>query len=455
MKHAFVSRRRQLAAACAAALGLGLGADTHAAAFALIEQGVVEMGTAYAGGAAQADSPATVYFNPAGMMRLPGTQAAFGMHLVIPKAEFDNEGSQRLPGVPMTGGDGGDGGKVGMVPNFYFTHKISDTLAVGLGVNVPFGLATEYDQGWVGRYHGIDSEVETVNINPALAFRVNEMLSLGVGVSAQYIDASLTNAIDFGGLVGQPQRFDGRVKIEGDDWSFGFNVGALLELNKDTRLGIHYRSQIEHTLTGDANFTVPVPLNNPSFFPPSLRPKIAGLNAAFVDTGVESTVKLPATLSISGFHQLNPEWAVMADVTWTDWSQLPELRFEFDNPLQPDGVTTLNWDDSWRYSAGATYQPAGSRWTFRGGLAYDETPVPSARYRTPRIPDESRVWLALGVSYQATASTSIDLGYAHLFVDDPEISKDFADLETQQRGALKGSYDASVDMLAAQIRTRF
>ena len=444
MKNAIGWKRRQLAAACTASLGLGVVADTHAAGFALIEQGVAEMGTAYAGGAAQAETPATVYFNPAGMMRLPGTQAAFGMHLVAPKAEFDNEGSLRTPTQLMTGGDGGDAGKIGLVPNFYLTHQVSDRLAVGLGVNAPFGLATEYPDDWVGRYHAIDSEVQTVNINPAIAFRVNDVLSLGAGVSAQYIDARLSSAVDFGALANAPQTLDGQVHVEGDDWSFGFNVGALLELSQSTRLGIHYRSQVKHTLTGDADFTVPFPFN--------LSPSVA---AAFADTNVESTVKLPATLSVSGFHQLTPEWAVMADVTWTDWSQLDELRFEFANPLQPDGVTTLKWDDSWRYSIGAAYQPSGSRWTFRGGLAYDETPVPDERYRSARIPDESRFWVAVGLSYKATEATTIDVGYAHLFISDPEVDKSLSDAENALRGALIGTYSAAVDILAAQVRTRF
>jgi long-chain fatty acid transport protein len=166
----------RLAAACAAALGVALPAQSHAAAFALIEQGVVPMGSAYAGGAAQAEDPSTVFFNPAGMTRLKGTQVAGALHVVMPEAKFDNDGSLRLyppystASIPMTGGNGGDGGETGYVPNFYVTHRLSEQWAIGLGLNAPFGLATKYDGGWVGRYHAVESELRTININPSVAF---------------------------------------------------------------------------------------------------------------------------------------------------------------------------------------------------------------------------------------------------------------------------------------------
>ncbi len=414
----------RLAAACAAALGITLPAQSHAAAFALIEQGVVPMGSAYAGGAAQAEDPSTVYFNPAGMTR--------------------------------TGGNGGDGGETGFVPNFYVTHRLSEQWAIGLGVNAPFGLATKYDDGWVGRYHAIESDIMTVNINPSVAFKVNDMLSLGVGISAQYVKAvKLSNAIDFGtiGRLG-PQLYDGDVELEGDDWSWGFNVGALVNLSPETRLGIHYRSKIEQDVEGDADFSVPDP--RLTYLPP---PAPQG-SRIFVDTGVRSTVELPASLSVSLAHQVTPEWTVLGDVTWTDWSSMQELRFEFSNPYQPDGVTTLKWDDSYRIALGAVFQPQGNPWTYRAGLAYDQTPVPSAEYRTPRIPDEDRVWLAVGLSYKATDAVTLDFGYAHLFVDDPKLDKTLESTcpavgENCLRGALKGSYDAAVDIVALQVRVAF
>jgi len=312
---------------------------------------------------------------------------------------------------------------------------------------------TDYDDDWIGRYHAVRSELKTVNINPSLAFEATDWLSVGAGISAQYISVELTNAIDFGLLdaIGafrpipprffglQPGEDDGFSVAEGDDWSFGYNFGVLLNLAEGTRLGIHYRSSIRHTVRGDADFTVPAGIEE--------------LTGAFVDTGVEATSTLPETLSVSVFHELLPSWAIAADITWTGWSRLEELRLEFDNPLQPDGVSTMKWKDSLRYAVGIEHAPK-DRWILRVGLAYDETPVPNARLRSPRIPDSDRLWLAAGLGYRHSDRVSLDLGYAHLFGNDPEIDSERS-VENSVRGFLKGKYDASVDIVAAQLSVSF
>jgi len=439
-------------------MGLAAGYSiAHASGFQLIEQSVSGMGTAYAGGAAEASDATTVYFNPAGLTELNGTQGIAGVHIVIPQAEFTNKGSTFAPllgGAPLSGGNGGDGGETGVVPHLYFSHRYSDSLVLGLGINAPFGLTTEYDNGWVGRYHALKSEVKTININPAIGYSVNDRISVGAGINYQYIDAELTNAIDFGSigaLSGQPLApgsQDGHVRVSGDDWSWGYNLGLLIKADEQTRIGIHYRSEIKHTLSGDADFTVPAN--------PIVAALATGLN--LVDTNVESRVKLPATISLSAFHQLNDQWAIMADVSRTDWSSLQELRFKFGSGAENGVSTQLAWEDSIRVSAGASYKPQSSGWILRGGIAHDQTPIPNEKYRTPRIPGNDRIWLALGAGYHLSDSFSFDIGYAHLFVDDPLIEKvadPFGNVENLTRGALKGEYDASVDIVSAQLRWVF
>jgi long-chain fatty acid transport protein len=172
----------------------------------------------------------------------------------------------------------------------------------------------------------------------------------------------------------------------------------------------------------------------------------------FKDGGAKANLTLPETLSFSVFHEFNPEWMIMADVTWTNWSVFNELRIKFDNQAQPDSVTTTKWEDSYRYSLGVTFKPGP--WTFRVGLAYDETPIPNAERRTPRIPDGDRIWTAFGVGYRISTMFSLDVGYAHLFVNDPEIDKDPTG-EDQVRGGLKGTYAAHVNIVAAQVRMNF
>jgi long-chain fatty acid transport protein len=421
--------------------GLGLaGATTaNAAGFALIEQSVPGMGTAYAGAAATADSVDTLYFNPAGMTRLPGTRTGAAIHLIEPNTEFNNEGTRDAVGNPILGGDGGDASDLAAVPYFYLTHQLNDKTWLGLAVNAPFGLTTEYKSDWVGRYHAIKSRVTTVNINPSIAYRVNDQFSFALGVSAMYLDGEFTNAVDFG-LIMNPAlagQFDGKSKITGNDWAWGGNVGLLFEPSEDTRIGIHYRSEVKQKLKGDAKFRLPNP----------------ALAAAFPNSDVKVDVDLPATASLSGFHQLNREWAVVGDYTWTGWSSIPELRFKFDSGL-PDGVATFDWKDTSRVAIGTIYTPENSDWTYRLGAAYDESPIKEAASRSARLPDADRIWLSVGAGFYPSADLRIDFGYAHLFKNDAKISKT-ATGEDQLRGALNGSYEGSIDILSIEAQYTF
>jgi long-chain fatty acid transport protein len=290
----------------------------------------------------------------------------------------------------------------------------------------------------------VDSDLLSVNINPAMAWRVTDRLSLGAGISVQYIEAELSNAIDFGSIFASlgaagmaPQKNDGFVTFKGDSWSWGYNFGALYQLTEETRAGMAYRSHIAHELRGDAHFSG-VPSPNPT--------------GRFLDTGITSETKVPDSLSVSLWHNFTREIAAMADITWTNWSRFDELRIRFDNPAETDAVTTQRWKDAFRYSIGAVYMPGV--WTFRAGVAYDESPVPDAAHRTPRIPDSDRIWIAGGIGYKFSDAVSLDLGYAHLFVKDAEIRKT-ATGEDRLRGALSGSYRSNVDIVSAEIVWRF
>lgn len=429
-----------------------------AAGFALIEHSAQGLGNAFAGGGASATDASVIFFNPAGMVRLETPTLQLGAHAVLTGADFTNEGSrlnQAVGGGPLSGPDA-ESDEAAFIPNLYYTQPLSERWHYGFGLTVPFGLTTQYDDDWVGRYFGIESRLETVTLNPSFAFEVTEQLAFGFGFSAQYASAELSNAVDFGtvclgqeaagavpsgtcqGLGLTPQSADGRARIEGDDWAFGVNLGALWQPNERTRLSLAFRSSIDHTLTGDGEFSVP----------PSAQPLTA--SGAFTDSDAEAGFETPETLSVSIYHALTPRLALMADVTWTNWSRFDELRVEFDNPAQPDAVTPEDWDDSLRYALGADLT-MGSRWTLRGGVAYDETPIPSPERRTPRIPGNDRFWLAAGASFEANADWAFDVGYAHLFVDDTEI--DHVDEATGH--VLTGTFENRVDILSAQVRYRF
>lgn len=420
-----------------------------ASGFALIEQSASQMGNAFAGGSAYANDASTIYFNPAGMTRLPA-QFVGGLHAVKTTADFSGTASDIFSN-PVSGGDGGDAGGWGIIPNLYITAPLGNGLFAGLGINAPFGLSTEYDNDWQGRYQAIESEVRTINFNPAIAYRINNRLSVGAGISIQYIDAKLTQAIDQGSLCAPtlsslqslgvpgadpancaglvPQGADGFTEVEGDNWGGGYNLGILYEPTANTRLGLAYRSKISQQLTGKAKFDNTIP-------------QLSAFGI-FVRTDVRADVDLPQTASVSIWHDLNSKWSVMADATWTGWDNFDELRIQYDSN-QPDTVVDENWKDTWRYSIGADYR-LNSAWTLRAGAAFDESPIPDAQHRTARIPGEDRTWISFGVGYKINSALAIDIGYAHLFVDDPKIN------ETSSGGTLNGEYDADVNIISAQV----
>ena len=212
--------------------------------------------------------------------------------------------------------------------------------------------------------------------------------------------------------------------MEGDDWGYGFNLGVMIEFSEATRLGVGYRSLIDNTLAGDIT-----------------------VNGTFADT-VTADMATPASASIGLYHDISEQWAVMGEVGWTGWSSFDEIRVVFDNLPVADSVTVENWDDVWFFSAGATWRPT-AEWTIRGGLAFDQSPIPDAT-RTPRIPGADRTWLSLGARYELSPAFSVDAGYTHIFVDDATV-----DLAGGTALALTATYENSVDILALQATFRF
>ena len=366
---------------------------SYASGFALIENSASGQGNAFAGAAATAEDASTIYFNPAGMAKIDHQQLTTAGHLIFPDAKFDNKNSSQsalVGGGPLTG-DNSDGGQFAIVPNLYYLRPINSQITLGLGITSPFGLKTEYDDDWVGRYHGVSTDLKTININPSISFKVNDSFSIGAGLNAQYADVILTSAIDLGALCFAavnpatctasgvtPQQADGFADLTGDNASaitLGYNLGLLFEFNQATRIGLAYRSKMKHKVKGEADFTVPA---NANFLTAS------GL---FTDTDLKAAVTLPDSLSFSVYHSYNSQFAIMADATWTGWSKFDELRIKYDNPVQPDSVTTEDWNDSWRFSLGVHLRLNGP-WLLRGGVAYDQTPVPDSRHRTPRLSDQ-------------------------------------------------------------------
>jgi len=444
---------RRLACALIALPAIVLSAqDGEAGGFAVRENSGSMQGNAFAGVPTNTDDISSIANNPALLGAFDGINASAGISFIVPNAEFKDGEATAAPivGAPTINDDSSgddDIARNAFVGANYFSLSLTDELKAGLAITTPFGLLTDNPSGWEGRYHALKSQLVTIDINPMVAYRVTDYLSIGGGFRAVYADAELSQAIDFGSITagggGTPTQQDGRAKLQGDDWGFGGNAGIMFEPGKlyapleGLRLGVGYRSRVEIKIDGDTKFD-----NVPG-----------GLGTAFTKTDATSEVDLPESVTFGAHYDLNDQWAFMGQVEWTNWSEFDELRVEFDNPSQPDSVTEEDWDDGWFLALGTTYRPElVEGLALRLGLAYEWSPVPDST-RTPRVPDNDRFWVSTG-NYQPFPWASVDFGYSHIFVRDADIDLE-AESSTDFRGSLSGTYEAHVDIFSLQGNITF
>ncbi len=461
---------------------LCLQAPLLAAGFAIVENSASGVGNSFAGAAAVGEDASTVWFNPAAMSRLGDRPAiSSSAHLIMPSAKFTDRGSSVNPNLTggnsslasalLTGQPSDTADTNAFVPNIYYVRSINDRMHFGVGVNAPFGLEVTYEDNWIGRYLATRSEMETININPSISWKANDRLSLGAGLNAQYINVKLGSAIDSGALcrssatalndnallvdcLTNPQlglanaASDSKALISGDDVSYGYNLGLLLDATPRTRIGASYRSKISHKLKGTVDFTVNSALSGATLS--NGMPLNLALGASTLkDREVTANADLPDSASFSIAHQLNNRFELLADATWTGWSSFKELRV-VDTAGSDIALTNEDWEDVWRYSIGGKYHYS-DQLTLRAGAALDKSPIPNANLRTPRIPGNDRHWLSFGADYKIRDNIKVNVGYAHLFVDDTAINHTSAD----NGYTIKGLYESDVDILSAQLNWKY
>jgi len=439
---------------------------SHASSFQLIEQSASGQGSAYAGAAALGEDASTVYFNPAGMTRLSGSQIVVAGHIISPDAGFTNDGSTVATGTGLPGANASTGDPA-FVPNFYYTTELPNEIYFGVGVNVPFGLSTEYDDGWIGRYHALRSEISSVNINPSIAWKATEKVSVGFGISIQYMTLELTSNIDSYGactsldptpgntgcLAAFPSPVlgvasqDSFVKLDGDSLELGWNAGILYDLDDKNRIGIAYRSAIKHEVSGDATYNL-----DPRLEPFATAASSTGFNI-LKNTTLDATAELPESFSFSYVGEVNDKWTALFDWTWTGWSSLDVITIRQAGGV-PGRESTLDlaYKNTNRYSVGVNYQH-NEKLVYRGGLAYDETPIRSPETTSARIPGNDRKWVSVGVGYTPSTNWGFDIGYSHLFISDTTINNNSG--ASSSNATLAGTYESSVDILSAQANFYF
>lgn len=427
-------------------LPLALSGTAGAAGFYVPQKGSVGVGLATAGGAARTEDGSTVFFNPAAMTKFKNSIVQGGFDVLFPSVKIDNTGSNAAtPGtagaaLPYSGSNG-DAGSAVFIPNIYYIRPTrNQDLWFGLAVTSPFGLSLDYDSDWFGRYDSIHSELITVDIAPSISYRINERWSIGGGIDIQYADAKLTNAMPNTLNPGGPTPgTDGRARLTGDDWSAGFNIGVLLTAGPRTNVGLHYRSEIKHTLEGKASITG---LGGP-------------LSPANGDFNASTDLDLPAIASLGITHDATNDLRLFGEIQWFGWSSFDEIRTKLGAGL-PDAVRPQNFRDTYSAAIGAQYTVNG-QWTVRGGVRFDQTPTVDG-FRNTSIPDSGLTWVGLGATYKYQKGLIFDFGFVNAFFEgaDIDLTQTFY-TGTPARGVVntRGQTDNNVSTLSFSLTYEF
>lgn len=478
-----------------AALTLLCAPLAHASGYRFGTQSAAAEGTANANGAEAADA-STLFANPAGMLRLQrGWNISSVLDVVDPKLRFVDAGSY-LNGPAGSGltpralsqpGAEEHPADRAYVPHLYAAYKASDSLAYGLGIFVPWGAKLKYSDQWGGRYNIRSVELKSIALNPNVAYKATDELSVSGGLVMQYMEGKLSRAVPYGsayamGLLAAARQaaaagaqayalqlqqqaaqvfgdstYDGSIRVEGKDWSLGFNLALLWEPVKDqTRIGVSYRSAIGQDLKGTADWT------QPSTLPAQV---LAAITAApydglgkldHNDSGGFLSVKTPESLALQVYQRVSPTVAVVADATWMRQSRLQQLRIGFDSTT-PDSISPEHWKDTLRLALGANWQLSNDL-TLRAGVARERSPVPS-HTRSAVLPDSHRTWATLGANWKLSSDTSVDFALGQIKLKDAAMDiTDDAEGETPcncSNATVRGNYNAKANFIGLQLNHKF
>jgi len=451
-------------------------AGALAGGFSLNEQSASAMGVANAGSAANPENASTVLFNPAGMSQLSGTNISFGAAVLDIDAEAKPESisvTRQVPGIPVQPATaGGDIADPAVLPNFYMTHEVSDTIDVGFGIHAPYGLAADYDNGFAGRFFADKTELTAIAFTPSISVSNGNGLSMGAGINLIYAEGRLSRYQDVSGLVYQGALEDGasqqvafnRAKnatvyepyadIEGDDIGATFRVGFLYEMTEMTQMGLTLQTGTELDLKGDATI---------SGFP------VLGTGQTTTLTEkVRVPLAIPESATLGLRHRFNDAFTVLAGATYAKWSRFEELDI-ISREGAPGEVSSVSgypyinhvterWKNTWQFNLGGIWQ-ATPAWAFKAGYAWDESPVD--QYVTARIPSEDRHWLTLGAQWKdASSGWTLDAAVGTLiFADDAKVNdREYTHQNPTvpaSQAQYQGSYELSAWSASVQVSKAF
>ncbi len=394
----------------AALLFLSMGvfsADALAGGFAIHEQSAEFQGASFAGVAAGGTGFSGMFWNPAVVTLNPGGwRSDLNASAIIPYANARGQRTAAGAQPPGFTYNSGDIAKNALVTASYDTYRFNDRIWFGLAVTSPFGLKTHNPETTLAAQYGSKSKILTVNINPVIGYRVNDMLAVAAGLQIGYMKGDLSTHFNGGQLLSH---------VKGDDWGVGFTAGLLFTPFDGTRIGIGYRSRIKHTLKGH----------------------YSKVGLGTVSARVKHTLPDIATFSIR--QDVTDNLRLLGTVEWTNWSLLEDFTVRYSGGQDS---TRYDWKDGWLFAAGAEYDYSDAL-TFRLGYAYEISPVTDA-HRGTRVPDNDRHWLSVGASWKPDDWLTLHVGYSHLFVKDGRV----AIASTPPRTGLRATYKNHVNIIA-------
>lgn len=448
-----LNKSLQLSALALGIVGALAMGSASASGFQLRENSVKNLGRANTGTAVANDDASVVVNNPAAMVNLDKTTVQVDATNINLDANFTGGGTDAL-GEPLTGGNGGDPGRSKVVPALAIVVPVGD-FRFGASVHAPFGLKTQYDADWVGRYNAINSDVKTVDITLSAAWAISPQFSLGAGVIHQRTDVTLSNAIDFGTALCagsgnvlncfnpafpfHPQAADGAVEIKGNDSSYGWLLGAQWKPTDNFVIGYSHHSKISHTLTGNADFSMPA----------SVAATFGALGVvAYNDGAVYAPLTTPAIDTLSARWDINQQFRLLSDLQRTGWSSLKQVAVYRDGgaPLGP--AEPFNWKNTTYFGVGGEWDMSKD-FTFRVGIAHDESPTNDLT-RDPRLPDNTRMLYSIGATWHATDALSIDGAFQRISISSPDIN-----VVSSSGSHLVGSYDGHANLFGISAQYRF
>lgn len=380
---------------------------------------------------AQADDPSAVFFNPAGIAQLKGTHFSMGGTFVRISCERTAFNSNR---------EDNNIDETQYVPNIYLTSDFKrDTgLVFGLGVNAPFGLTSRWSETGFSRYVTTMSGLKVININPAVAYRINPNFSAGAGVSYYYSEATMKNQIDYGFLIGRPGTLDGSTVLDGEGGTLGYNGGALYKINERHSLGVSYRSPFCVTYRGEDELG-----DIPAFM---------GYGASTITTNVEADIHFPAIV-IGGYaFKPNDKWKLEADAEWARWQSMDVLSVAAEDTRIADANYVYEWKNTWAFKFGSEYNLTDNL-ALRCGYVYSESAVPEHTLR-PSLPDTDKHIATAGAGIKR-GNWTIDLAGDIIFYEDREINNNVDNNETTSGLSVDGQYESFGGRISAGVTYNF